>query len=305
MARIRRAAETDSLELLLDTICNVFGGMILMAILVVVQTQSTAGRIPGPKPEELDRALEKRRLEAELKRVREGLGGLAEQKNSLQRLCASIDSPSMAKLNTTREGFAKAIKGADQRVEALRADLPRAKEELAKIAQSSDDTDRQLREKEAQIKALKKKARGATEAPRRKVRLPHRRGPAATAPRYYVVKGERTYPFYDPLRERDNPHCTVSSRSGFLRDVTIKPKAGKGYPVPKRGTDSAELLASLRGYRPRLYHVALFVYDDSVSFGSFLNLKETVLKSGYAYVVVPCLSHEGGIELQRGVHETE
>ena len=44
--RRRSASPTDSLELLLDTISNVFGAIILMAILVVISAQSTVIRIP-------------------------------------------------------------------------------------------------------------------------------------------------------------------------------------------------------------------------------------------------------------------
>ena len=39
----RRASRQDSLELLLDTICNTFGGVLFIAILVVLLLQQTGG----------------------------------------------------------------------------------------------------------------------------------------------------------------------------------------------------------------------------------------------------------------------
>ena len=54
----RRAVKQDSLELLLDTICNTFGGVLFIAIMVVMLLQN-AGQgpetvVPAPSPEELE-----------------------------------------------------------------------------------------------------------------------------------------------------------------------------------------------------------------------------------------------------------
>lgn len=58
MSRRRRAARQDSLELLLDTICNTFGGVLFIAIMVVMLLQQagqgTAAAVPQPSAEELE-----------------------------------------------------------------------------------------------------------------------------------------------------------------------------------------------------------------------------------------------------------
>ena len=46
----RRAAKQDSLELLLDTICNTFGGVLFIAILVVMLLQQTGKGVSPPPP---------------------------------------------------------------------------------------------------------------------------------------------------------------------------------------------------------------------------------------------------------------
>jgi len=48
----RRNTTEDSLELLLDTMCNMFGGIILMALLVVLQTQMTAKSVQAHQKQE-------------------------------------------------------------------------------------------------------------------------------------------------------------------------------------------------------------------------------------------------------------
>ena len=43
----RRSRKQDSLELLLDTICNTFGGVLFIAILVVMLLQQTGRGSPA------------------------------------------------------------------------------------------------------------------------------------------------------------------------------------------------------------------------------------------------------------------
>lgn len=58
MRRRRRTTSADSLELLLDTICNTFGGVLFIAILVVILLRMTGESeeetpVPTVAPEHL------------------------------------------------------------------------------------------------------------------------------------------------------------------------------------------------------------------------------------------------------------
>jgi hypothetical protein len=46
----RRSLGQDSLELLLDTICNTFGGVLFIAMMVVLLLQQTSKDVPPPTP---------------------------------------------------------------------------------------------------------------------------------------------------------------------------------------------------------------------------------------------------------------
>ena len=54
--RHRSSPPSDSLELLLDTLCNTFGGVLFIAILVVILLQMSSGRVspPGTPPADAD-----------------------------------------------------------------------------------------------------------------------------------------------------------------------------------------------------------------------------------------------------------
>jgi len=63
-----RASTSDvsSLDLLLDTICNMFGGILLMAILVVVLTQTSASHFSAREQEYVPETLDARALRQEV-----------------------------------------------------------------------------------------------------------------------------------------------------------------------------------------------------------------------------------------------
>src|SRR6187549_2668869 len=82
----RRPPADSSLELLLDTICNTFGGVLFLAILVCILLQNTghsnAHQQSGPRSTEAD-VIELVRRQQELESVMEGLRSAAAQQELL------------------------------------------------------------------------------------------------------------------------------------------------------------------------------------------------------------------------------
>ena len=116
MSRRRSANPSeDSLELLLDTINNVFGAIILMAILVVIQATTTAVRIPKQDPDAEKRALSGKELEFEVKRLTHELAGL---KQDLAKIPKPPGSTNAATLLERKKAFTAAIKKATERLRA-------------------------------------------------------------------------------------------------------------------------------------------------------------------------------------------
>lgn len=85
----RTSQPTDSLELLLDAICNTFGAILFIALLVVILLQQ-AGRTPQTDTSPERSPAELARLEHELDSLRDRVQQLRERQQSRQQLAAIV-----------------------------------------------------------------------------------------------------------------------------------------------------------------------------------------------------------------------
>ena len=85
MTRRQSSGAGESLELLLDTICNTFGGVLFIAILLAISVRPESGSPESSlKPEELLTQSRAERLEAELESLKQDVAGLADQAAMMQ-----------------------------------------------------------------------------------------------------------------------------------------------------------------------------------------------------------------------------
>ena len=282
--------ENDSLELLLDTVCNVFGGIVLMAILVVISTQASADRIPGPKPEDMDRALRLRAQRFELERLVGRAEDLARQRDVLRDTLADGTSADSRKLLEAHERFVKAAAQAQKDLSEMRQQKEDSRKSNLLASADLSGLEQEQQKVRQEIESYKLRLRAQSRRLPDRVRLPHRQRATGGA-RYYVVKGGKAYPLED-VRWFGEPHvsghCLVFPDSGGLGvSARIRPKENAGYPAPVNGKGGESFWASLKGYGTERHYVVFFVYDDSDSFESFQQLKQLVLGRGFAFVALP------------------
>ena len=311
MAGRRAESGGDSLELLLDTICNVFGGIILMAILVVLQTQTSAGRIPEPTTEDVDRSLEAQRLRFECERLGGRLTVLSQHRDEIAQTFQATTSPTGERLAGAQEEFRKAIEEASRRVAATETEAGASRKDQAAINDMLRTTERALQEKHNEVAALEQELRRSQTALPRQVRLPHRRGMVSEGARYYVVKGSRAYaldPYgqFDWFGGKQRAGDCIMSPVVLGQAATVTPVEGTGCPVGRGDGGAKAFMASLARYPPTGAYIVFFVYSDSESFTSFQALKDAAVGRGYRYFVKPVIPESGSFEVVPvSGHETE
>lgn len=280
----------DSLELMLDAICNVFGGITLVAILVVLQIHSSVNSLPQASAADMDRFLEARGLSLEVERLRQQLVDLSRQERALANTLQSVGSPNAGKLVKVGGEFKGAIVQARTRADKLQAEHDKADRAYTEQVLASREQRRRLRAKELEADKLAGQLRLLANRPRKAVRLPHRRGRARGTACYYVVKGNKVYRFGaggmprwqgQPYRVED---CLVSPIPGE-NQARIQPDESAGFIVPREDRQTSRFATSLKRYDPRFNYVVFFVYSDDQSYTSFQRLKNEALDSGYRYVV--------------------
>lgn len=291
----RRSEEPgDSLELLLDTICNMFGTIIFVSLIAaLLALTSTTGKTESSLAS----------IDVERERQLESLAARADE---LERELAAL--PAAASLDDKPEAVervAAAIGEIARREELIR----RYTDAVASVTGNLSDIGAQVAPLREEITRLQSALNSARKAKDRNMRTPLER---KLERRIYsvVIWGDRMYPVCDwsnqtpdtcaRFSQWDDRYVVAASCSldgscrgmnavGFTRTIPLR--VGGGIPI----TDAASLaqdpafqrvLASLDSAEDM---VLLDVAPDS--FDSFSAVKEAFLGAGFNYTLTPCLAN--------------
>lgn len=287
MAR-RRSAKQDSLELLLDTICNTFGGVLFIAILVVLLLQQTGpgteSSIPNGKVlsavEMLDLTNRFEALTAELSRLREN----HESQNEVIRSFATED---VRALLIERDRVTQSQNELQEEVDQLmlrRAELSVQVEELSR---SNDEVPDQLNEAKARQKQLSAKLDEIKQSKVKELRLPVLE--ASTHVQVgMVMKYGRLYLWHTTdsfVRTGVNEnHFVAVGNDESAATITI-PHPLRGIELDESPRTRAEIRKLLEKISPQTFDLAIIVRPDS--FDEFRYVRDAIVDLGFKYSLFP------------------
>ena len=288
MRRPKQSSNTTSLDLLLDTICNMFGGVLLMAVLVVVLTQSQASHVRDQlAPEEVEQTIANRQLRLEVIQLETEVASLKRELRETESDYAAEVPAETRHLLDRKTSFKQALKEASARLERAADRQRQLSQDLSGLSQKESELSAQIASRKRELSGVQAQMRQEKRRVKHNVRLPHQKGKAAGRPVYYLIKGDRIYRQGITWRWRGEEFVTGDCIGKPVPNsnppqVLLRPRPGAGAKVTK-----ASVQASLRNRPPRSYYVVMWVYNDSESFGSFQKMKKYVLDSGYRYVAGP------------------
>jgi hypothetical protein len=271
----RSQGDFSSLDLLLDTICNTFGGIVFLALLLSILAQS-AGRVSQdtntPGDDNASNILAESRIALLRKEIDDLRSRLAEEESTLRE---TSDNPRVEELKqATRE-----------RMEILddvregQAKLTSLQTEILKLSRAKTDS---VRDEATMRKEAEKMVRDASVPRRLPVIQDAPRGMthfwvAIHAKRFYLVTdlpSLSTYPgsYHSDVvfEEKENPD---------REEVTLR--EGRGIPIDQNGEAGATLRAMLSEISPDRAVIQFMVSPDS--FAEFNLLKERLVGQGYRY----------------------
>ena len=266
----------NSLELLLDTMCDCFGGVMFIAMLVAIMSQFAEVKVPNQISEasatvkqlETDRAS----LQSELQRTKKA--------GTQQVIVSSVINehpnrdllPELAKL---KDQCADSITQRDQAISGVSATEKRIKE----IVSEADQLGAKAKELEAKLNQARKE--GERTRVSRELRLPKLR-PSTTIPFWMIVKGNRLYLLLRPGSEGfDEVNDAAVEHEESPGQNVFKAKPGCGIALNGDWTSAYEIRSLLNSLSTSSYNLQFAVYPDS--YGAFIRLKEFFLKQGYEY----------------------
>jgi len=303
--RRRKAEQGASLDLLLDTVCNTFGSLIFLALLVSVLLSRTsrtpsldaAGTRAAVSETEIGRLQAKRgRLEAAAEDVRSLLADarasidlvasgevlqMIDELQSLQVRTREDESNRIRVLMATAETQAStaAIRA------AARGAAKRLDQTAAEVAQAAARLDRAKRMREEMssagsgTNAAGLTVQGASIAPRERKTSKSEFGVLLRYGRMYL-----THRHLDGVQTVNTEDFLVVP-GWTTNEARARPAAG--VPLAAAGA-AAEIEARIRSYPSRTWYPCLIVHPDS--FEEFQVLKNWLINRGYEYRLLPTAS---------------
>lgn len=279
----RRRESGSSLDLLLDTICNTFGGVVFIAILVVVLLQMTATPQADAPPDEAQQeelaALEERRSETEarLKSLREAA---AQQEAIIEQLVNADDQAmveDMAALQARRAELDQQRLETLGEVSAAQIKTNEAATKLESLKNAQD-----ARKKIAALEAaLKSEVARRTQTARSPVQRSTKKASfpvllhAGRWHSVYVVRANGT-------TDLNTAECTITTSA---QGKDVRPTPGTGIAIEDNDASRNALTQRLNELDSHDDYVSVFVWADS--FGQFRLVKDLLVNRGFEYRLVP------------------
>jgi hypothetical protein len=287
--RLGETRDSDSLDLLLDTLCNVFGGIVLIACLLAILPRQQMHPPLLPTHFAEAQMFERRiisaneqitRLQSEIDRLSKSadplLAELQARRNSLKKLQERLESG-------IKERGDQELNEAEARALVARGDMKALEERLAELRLQRSKTEdihaavaEKIRFLEQRSETLREQAGKYAKGRIQAVRFPRER-PANSSPFPIIIRHNAIYPLALGGKLLPNPAVTMiplPGEDGFR----ASPAPGKGIRVP---AEDLELLAALRSAVANKAYASLYLYPDSHEV--FSDLREALAKAGLTY----------------------
>lgn len=281
MRKLRPKSE-ESLDLLLDTLCNVFGGIILISCLLALLTNH---QTPAPGDPAGTSAAQGRLLAARIEAAKSELAGLQKITDKIQdsgqdklqtlaherdELQATLDR--LRKQQPTNSDTTVSKDPVGDLTE-LRSEVKALDQQLADAKARKEAAEKKARDLAAQIQSLRSKLTAEDEKRTEHVRFPKERAITKSATNILLKYGA-LYPLIDSAGENYSGITRVMKGD---EDFEAIPKKSEGIPMSNLDT-VRRLLAS---YKRGGAYVSLCIYPDS--FETFRALKALILEAGLDY----------------------
>lgn len=272
----------ESLDLLLDTICNTFGAIILIAILVAIITQNAPTPndvLQSTSAELLDRQIAN--AEREIEEIQEivnaatsvspSIASLQAERAQIKQEIQILKAPKVDKPDESR-GAAEVIA---RQIENDAGALATAEADAARMENALEAAKQNIDRLETRLQSLKDSLGDVKTAQRREMRFPKERG-ENWAPVWVLFHDNRIFPL---SMNRQSPNEADFSVSEDSSSITFKVKPNKGHS-PEAASKIVENFAeSASGSRS--WYFACLVNSDSIE--AFTAFRDAAAQNGMSF----------------------
>lgn len=286
---MRRSQNDSSLDLLLDTICNTFGGVLFISILVVVLLNMTSEEIASEPPTETaqERLLQ---LEQEMAATRSELTRLESAVAAQEAVEEQISDPDAKEIVQRLVSSQNArVRLEERKNDALREfgeDQASINEIAKKFAEDKAELERANKELAAVKQALNREVNKRI----RTSELPKQRDTNKASAAFFLHNGR----LYSYARLVAGGQLTLNSADCEERSdnvgkfIYLKPNGGT--PVDAGGKNNDVVIKKLTAFSKDHYYVKIFISPDS--FKHFSTVRDVLIDKQFEYKLAPLPDEE-------------
>jgi hypothetical protein len=282
--RSHDSSQDSSLELLLDTICNTFGGVLFISLLVVILLNMTSKEVAlEPASEASETELVE--LQQELTETNREMNQLQGALQTQQRTEAQILDPELEELV---QDLKVNQQSCDAMIDAKNTHLEQTGQsqiEINKIARELRELDNAMARAEVSLAAAKRQREKEVEDRTRNSELPTPSRTEKSQVPVFLKAGRLC--FYAKCNSAGdlvpNPAEVKEVRDGG--GVFIEPKPNTGIQVSLTGDNDSAIEDRLGEFDKDRYYLSIFVWPDS--FEHFSMVRNIVLHKGFDYGLNP------------------
>ena len=304
----RRQNTQSSFDLFLDTVCNTFGGVLFIALLIVIQVRHTVEQ-PSHEtssPEQIDALLHRtEELAAEiesatalLETIRKTMPKPIDEEDSMMvamysELLEKKNDYVTQKTERTRDYLAQVKENAvlAQKLDEIQEKLEELKNtesQLTQTTQTLQSEQQTLEQKNKELQTLDRSLKAEVAQKTNRVQEKDDPDKNSRKEELFLPKLEdagHLQPYY--LLLRFNRLYVVEKRSDFdyvLNDLGI-PKKTHGLAVEDTDAVKRQIRSMFQSKSPDVNFIGVFVYGDSVD--SFYLVRDEIMGAGFRYELIP------------------
>ncbi len=282
----KHRANDGSLELLLDTICNTFGGVLFISLLVVVLLNMTSRKVAVTPPPSEDARAKLARAKSELAETQYQLNAWRTRVEQQEKTEQTVDNPELEKmleeldarrakrthLDTDSTSRLAQVGTVQTDINTIAAQLAQQTEAMAQAKNAVAAADELLKR---EVARRTRELRTPVEIETKKQEVPFllRKGRLGA-----VLKTDHG----GNLAPNDT-ECVVQQDAGGKS--YIEPKPGTGLAVDPTGDADGGIAKRLTQFDSTKHYLAIFVWPDS--FDHFATVRDVAMTHGFQYRLVP------------------
>ena len=283
----RRSSRQDSLELLLDTICNTFGGVLFIAILVVLLLQQTGGGPDIPAPASAS-PVELQLLAIRMEAVAADLARLRQNRDSQQAVVQSFAPAAIREQIVRRHAVTVEQEALQSVVDQLLTENASLAGKVETLAVENGEVHVSL---DAAL-ARRKQAQSDLERDRQsrveEVRMPVVRPAGGKQEIALVLRYGRLYVWHKyglgSVRLGLNTDDFVVL-SGDSDGLSTRPKPTAGVALDETAASQEAVRQVLRRFDKNTCYLAVVARPDS--YAAFRHLRDRAIELGFEYRLMP------------------